>query len=341
MPRIFPSLRLKRLRKLESIRALVRETKLSADNFIMPYFITDGKDKKEPIPSMPGVFRLSIDNLMKEIDQLYKSGIKAVLLFGVTGKKDEKGTGASKGNGVLQRAIRQTRSIFPYVSIFSDVCLCGYTRHGHCGIVKKSKIKNQKSKIQTKIQNFYIDNDETIKILSKIALSHAEAGVDFVAPSGMVDGQVLSIRKALDENSFGNVGILSYSAKYCSSFYGPFRDALDSSPGFGDRSSYQMDISNINEALREVEADIKEGADIVMVKPALSFLDVIRAVRDNFNIPIAAYNVSGEYSMVKAAAREGLCDERKTALEILVSMKRAGADMIITYFAKEAAKWIA
>ncbi len=341
MPRIFPSFRLKRLRRSESIRALVREARLSADNFIMPYFITDGKDKKEPIPSMPGVFRLSVNNLIKEVDQLYKSGIKAVLLFGVTREKDEKGTESYKKNSIVAKAIRQTRSSFPDISIFSDVCLCGYTRHGHCGIVKKSKIKNQKLKIRTKIQNVYIDNDETLKVLVKIALSHAEAGVDFVAPSGMVDGQVISIRKALDENDFGNVGILSYSAKYRSSFYGPFRDALDSSPRFGDRSSYQMDISNINEALREVEADINEGADIVMVKPALSFLDVIKAVRDNFNIPIAAYNVSGEYSMIKAAAREGLCDERKTALEILVSMKRAGADMIITYFAKEAAKWIA
>ncbi len=340
MSDIFPTLRLRRLRYLKSIRDLVRETRLSPESLIMPYFVVEGRNKKEPIPSMPEIFRFSADNLIREIGEIGKLGIRAILLFGVTNKKDNIGSESFNEDGILQKAIRSVKSKFPDIAVFSDVCLCGYTSHGHCGIVKKSKIKNQKSKIQTKIRNFYIDNDGTLKILTKIALSHAEAGVDFVAPSSMMDGQVRAIREGLDKNGFQDVGILAYSAKYASSFYGPFREALDSTPRFGDRASYQMDVSNTREALREIGEDIKEGADIVMVKPALSYLDVIRELKASFNIPLAAYNVSGEYSMVKFAAKEGICDERKMALEILTSIKRAGADIIITYFAKEAARWI-
>jgi len=341
----FPTIRLRRLRHLKSIRELVRETRLLKENLIMPYFVIEGRAKMEPISSMPGIFRLSIDNLIKEIGQIYKLGIRDILLFGVTKKKDEIGSEAFKQEGVIQRGIKEIKSQFPNIVIFSDVCLCGYTSHGHCGVIRRQKSEDRSQKksplsVFCRLPSDFIDNDETIKVLSKIALSHAKAGVDFVAPSSMMDGQVRAIREILDKNGFKKVGILAYSAKYASSFYGPFREALGSSPRFGDRGSYQMDVSNVKEALREVGEDIKEGADIIMVKPALSYLDVIRQVKDNFNIPLAAYNVSGEYSMVKFAVKEGICDEKNIMLEILTSIKRAGADIIISYFAKKVAGWI-
>lgn len=345
MSDIFPTLRLRRLRYLKSIRDLIRETRFSPESLIMPYFVIEGKNKRESILSMPAIFRLSIDNLIKEIAEIDKIRVKAILLFGITDKKDKTGSESFNENGILQRAIRAVKSEFPDITIFSDVCLCGYTSYGHCGVIRKQKteVRSQRkasSSVFCRLSSDFIDNDETLKVLAKIALSHAKAGVDFVSPSAMMDGQVKAIREGLDKNGFEKVGILAYSAKYASSFYGPFREALDSSPKFGDRASYQMDFSNIKEALREIREDIKEGADIVMVKPALSYLDIIREIKTSFNIPLAAYNVSGEYSMVKFAAKEGICDEKKMALEILTSIKRAGADMIITYFAKEVAKWI-
>ncbi|MDD5449831.1 MAG: porphobilinogen synthase [Candidatus Omnitrophica bacterium] len=337
------------------------ETRLSAEDLVMPYFVIAGKNKREPIKSMPGIFRLSVDNLIGDIDEAQGLGIKAVLLFGVTENKDDEASEAYNKNGVVQRAIREIKKsigkdrdkkgkIRDDVIVIADVCLCGYTSHGHCGIVKKS-------------QWSMVNNDATIKVLAKIAVSHAEAGADLVAPSAMADGQVAAIRAALDKNGFEDTGILAYSAKYASNFYGPFREAAASVPRFGDRKTYQMDFRNSGEALREIKRDIDEGADIVMVKPALAYLDVIRRAKDRFNIPLAAYNVSGEYSMVKAYCRssviarspEGatkqsqkrdcfgtscLAMTRDLVLEILTSIKRAGADLIITYHAKEAAKWL-
>jgi len=318
----FPDYRPRRLRKNKHIREMVCETKLSVDDFVYPMFVAPGKRFKEEITSMPGIFRQSIDNAIKEIKQLKELGIKAILLFGVPELKDELGSEAYDENGIIQRALREIRERFDSIVLITDICMCGYTSHGHCGIIRGGKV----------------DNDETLEYLGQIALSHARAGADIVAPSDMMDGRVGAIRSALDENGLIDTAIMSYSAKYASAFYGPFREAAKSSPEFGDRKEYQMDPPNVREALREIALDIEEGADIVMVKPAMSYLDVIRAAREEFDYPLAAYNVSGEYSMVKAAGRLGWIDEKLVVMEMLTSIKRAGADIIISYFAKEAAR---
>jgi porphobilinogen synthase len=301
---------------------MVCETKLSVDDFVYPMFIAPGRRFKEEIISMPGIFRQSIDNAIREIRQVKELGIKAILLFGIPELKDELGSEAYDENGIIQRALREIRKRVDNMLLFTDVCMCAYTSHGHCGIIRGGKV----------------DNDETLKYLGEIALSHARAGADIVAPSDMMDGRVGVIRNALDEEGLINTGIMSYSAKYASAFYGPFREAAKSSPEFGDRKEYQMDPPNVREALREIALDIEEGADIVMVKPAMSYLDVIRAAREEFDYPLAAYNVSGEYSMVKAAGRLGWIDENLVIMEMLTSIKRAGADIIISYFATEAAR---
>ncbi len=310
---------------------MVSQTRISASDFVMPYFALRGRNKKETIKSMPGVYRLSIENIVKDIEEIKGLGINSALLFGIPVKKDEYGKEAYNKDGVVQRAIKAIRKDIGDIVIITDVCLCGYTSHGHCGIVKRPKTKNK---------DFYIDNDETLKILSKIAISHAEAGADFVAPSAMMDGQVRAIREALDKNGFQDTGILAYSAKYASNFYGPFREALDSTPEFGDRKTYQMDYRNADEALREIQEDINEGADIVMVKPSLAYLDIIYRAKEKFNIPLAAYNVSGEYSAIKKLSQGDKVKEKDLALEVLTSIKRAGADIIITYHAKEAVRWL-
>lgn len=318
----FPITRMRRLRKNENLRRMVREATLSVDNLIYPLFVTYGKGVKDEIVSMPGSYRFSIDTLSKEIKEVKSLGIPAVILFGIPEKKDDVGSEAYNPNGIVQRAIKEIKSAVPDLIVITDVCIDEYTSHGHCGVVKGNEILN----------------DPTLKLLSKMAITHAKAGADMVAPSDMMDGRVGAIRKALDEKDFTDIPIMSYSAKYASAFYGPFRDACDSSPKFGDRKSYQMDIGNSDEAIREVALDIEEGADIIMVKPAMAFLDIVRRVKDEFNMPVAAYNVSGEYSMVKAAAEKGWVDGEKIMMEILLNIKRAGADMILTYFAKDAAK---
>jgi porphobilinogen synthase len=314
----------RRLRRSKNIRDLVRETNLSAADFVKPLFVVNGENIREEISSMPDNYHLSLDQLKKEVKRLLDLGIKAIILFGLPKYKDAEGSSAWQQNGIVQKAVRQLKKEFPELLIITDLCLCQYTDHGHCGILENDKIKN----------------DATLDRLAKIALSHAEAGADMIAPSDMMDGRVAKIRQALDENEFKEIGIMAYSAKYHSSFYGPFRDAAHSAPGQGDRSSYQMDAANSDEALREIELDIKEGADIIMVKPALSYLDIIQKASDNFNLPLAAYNVSGEYAMVKAAAEKGWIDEKSVALEILTSIKRAGADIIITYWADSAVQWL-
>ena len=318
----FPITRMRRLRKNENLRRMVRETSLSVDNLIYPLFVTYGKSVKDEIGSMPGSYRFSIDTLSKEIKEVKSLGIPAVILFGIPEKKDDVGSEAYNPNGIVQRAIKEIKSAVTDLIVITDVCIDEYTSHGHCGVVKGNEILN----------------DPTLKLLSKMAVTHAKAGADMVAPSDMMDGRVGAIRKALDEKDFTDIPIMSYSAKYASAFYGPFRDACDSSPKFGDRKSYQMDPGNSDEAMREVALDIEEGADIIMVKPAMAFLDIVRRVKDEFNVPVAAYNVSGEYSMVKAASEKGWIDGEKLMMEILLNIKRAGADMILTYFAKEAAK---
>ncbi|MEW6009559.1 MAG: porphobilinogen synthase [Candidatus Omnitrophota bacterium] len=332
------AIRLSRLRKNKTTRDWVSQTNIDIDDIIMPYFVAEGVNLSIPIASMPGINRFSIDALIKDISKL--KGLRAILLFGVTDKKDAIGSKSYDKNGLVQKAVRAIKREFRDLIVITDVCLCGYTNYGHCGIIKKSNIKYQKSKIQIKNQNFYIDNDKTLKILAKIALSHAQAGVDFVAPSGMMDGQVGTIREVLDKNGFKDAGILAYSAKYASSFYGPFRDALDSAPAFGDRKSYQLDFRNSDEALREISEDIEEGADIVMVKPALAYLDIIYQAKQKFNIPLAAYNVSAEYAMLKKMSGNDEEKERELVSEVLTSIKRAGADFIITYHAKDIFKWL-
>ena len=320
----FPQLRLRRLRRTEALRTLVRETQVNTGDLIYPFFVIEGSQVKQEITAMPGIYRYSTDLLPKEVEEVAELGIPAILLFGIPENKDEIGSSAYHPEGVVQQAIRTIKKTTPELLVVTDVCLCGYTSHGHCGIVV----------------NGYVDNDKTLELLAKTALSHAEAGADIVAPSDMMDGRVKAIRQALDENGFNNIPILAYAAKYASTFYSPFREAADCAPQFGDRRSYQMDPANWREALREVEQDIAEGADIVMVKPALPYLDVIRKVRDTFNHPLGAYNVSGEYAMVKAAVQQGWLDERRTVLEILTGIKRAGADIIITYHAKDVARWL-
>jgi porphobilinogen synthase len=317
-----PFRRLRRTRMTEQLRSLVRETELSLNDFIYPLFVVPGTKHRKEVASMPGVFQLSIDELVRECEEVKDLGILAVILFGIPEHKDETGSAAYDEHGIIQTAVRTLKKEIPDLIIITDVCLCEYTSHGHCGILQNGKIVN----------------DASIELLAKEALSHAQAGVDIIAPSDMFDGRVKAIRTVLDANRYLDIPILSYSAKYASGFYGPFRDAAESAPKFGDRRSHQMDPANSEEALREIEQDINEGADIVMVKPALSYLDVIRRVKDRFHIPIAAYNVSGEYSMIKAAGRNGWIDEQRVMMEVLVSIKRAGADLVLTYFAKDAAK---
>jgi len=317
----FPITRLRRLRKTAALRDMFRETSLSAADFIYPLFIVEGENVKKEISSMPDQYQLSIDNVLRECEELTKLNVNSVILFGIPNEKDEVGTGAYADDGIIQKATRAIKERFPEMIVVTDVCLCEYTSHGHCGVV----------------ENGYVDNDKTLELLAKEAVSHAQSGADIIAPSDMMDGRIGAIRTALDGNGFSDTPIMAYSAKYSSGFYGPFREAAESTPQFGDRKTYQMDFGNSDEAMREIVLDIQEGADIVMVKPALSYLDVIRRAKDNFNIPICAYNVSGEYSMVKAAARNGWLDGEKVTMEVLTSIKRAGADVIITYFAKEAA----
>lgn len=311
------------------MRRLVRETGLGVDDLIAPLFVRPGRNVRKEIASMPGQFQFSVDEAAREAGELCKAGIPGVILFGIPPKKDKMGTGAYAADGIVQKAVKRIRKEVPELLVITDVCLCEYTSHGHCGVVKR------------KGKDFEVDNDATLKLLAKTALSQARAGAHIVAPSAMMDGQVAVIRDALDDAGLGDVAILSYSCKFASAFYGPFRDAAESPPQFGDRSSYQMDPANTREALREAEMDEVEGADILMVKPALAYMDIIRLVRDEFDLPLACYNVSGEYAMVKAAAARGWIDERKIVLEILTSLKRAGADMILTYHAKDVAKWLA
>ncbi len=321
----YPIQRPGRLRLSKSLRRMVRETRLSTDNLVYPLFVVPGKNIKEEIQSMPGNFHLSVDNLVKEAKEANDLGIPATMLFGLPERKDEKGSQAYAKDGIIQQAVRAIKDALPDYMVITDVCLCQYTSHGHCGILKEGRLLN----------------DSTLQVLARTAISQVESGSDMVAPSAMMDGQVRIIRQALDENGHGNIPIMAYSAKYASSFYGPFREAADSAPQFGDRKSYQMDPANIEEALREVELDLEEGADIVMVKPALAYLDVISRVKQEFNVPLAAYNVSGEYAMIKAAAEKGWVDEKKVALEVLTSIRRAGADIILTYFASQVAEWLA
>lgn len=321
---IFPQVRLRRLRSSEAVREMVRETRIDSGDFIYPLFVMEGQNIKQEISSMPGIYRFSPDRLTEEAEEIAGLGIPAVILFGIPLHKDEAGSHAYHPHGVIQQAISLLKKAAPQLLVVTDVCLCEYTSHGHCGLIQGDKI----------------DNDSTLPLLVRMALSHVEAGADMVAPSDMMDGRVAAIRQGLDEKGFSHIPVLAYSAKYASGFYGPFREAAESAPQFGDRRSYQMDPPNAREALREIELDIEEGADIIMVKPALSYLDIIRRTRDKFSLPIAAYNVSGEYSMVKAAGRNGWLDEKRVTMEILTSIKRAGADIIITYHAKEVANWL-
>lgn len=315
--------RTRRLRNSQNLRDIVRNVRLSIDELIYPLFIEEGENIKEEISSMPGQYRFSIDNLTPELETLKELGIKSLLLFGIPKHKDPVGSEAYNPNGIVQNAIRFIKKNFPEFLIITDVCMCEYTSHGHCGI----------------LDNCYVQNDETIKYMAKIALSHAQAGADIVAPSDMMDGRILEMRTLLDENGFVNTPIMAYSVKYASNYYGPFRDAANSAPSFGDRKTYQMDFRNSKEYFREVESDIEEGADFIMVKPALAYLDVIKAI-ENINLPLVAYNVSGEYSMVKAAAMNGWINEKGIVMENMYALKRAGVDLIITYHAKEIAQWV-
>lgn len=313
----------RRLRVSEGMRKLVREINVSVSDLIYPIFIVEGEGQKQEIPSMPGIFRLSVDNYLKELEEVSSLGIPGVLLFGIPDCKDEAGSGAYDPDGIIQRALREGKKRFPELLFIADVCLCEYTSHGHCGVIKEGRILN----------------DPSVELIARTALSYAEAGADIVAPSDMMDGRVGAIRKALDEGGFSDKSIMAYSVKYASSFYGPFREAAGSAPAFGDRKTYQMDYSNIKEAVREAELDIEEGADIVMVKPAMAYLDIIREVSASCSVPVAAYNVSGEYAMIKAAAANGWIDERGAVTESLTAIKRAGAKIIITYFAKQMAEY--
>ena len=318
----FPKYRPRRLRRNEKLRELIRETILNPKDFIYPLFVCPGRNVSHPVASMPGVSQQSVDRIVKECREVHSLGIPGVILFGIPERKDPMGKEAYSDSGVVQKAIREIKSKVPDLLVITDVCLCEYTDHGHCGVIKKGEV----------------DNDDTLKLLAKEALSHAKAGADIVAPSDMMDGRVGAIRAVLDQNGYSHVAIMAYAAKYASGFYGPFREAADSTPKFGDRLSYQMDPANTDEALREVELDIREGADIVMVKPAMAYLDIVYRVKQKFGYPVAAYNVSGEYSMIKAAGKNGWIDEKRVAEELLLSIKRAGADMILTYFAKDMAK---
>ncbi len=350
----FPITRLRRLRQSEPLRAMVRETRLTPDAFIYPLFVCPGTGVRKEVSSMPGVFNLSVDEAVKEARAAFELGVRAVILFGLPSTKDEVATGAWEDEGIVQQATRALRRELPHLIVVGDVCLCEYMSHGHCGVVQP---KNQPgahgprvvavspaqvgaAMDQALTNEFEIVNDLTLEILAKTAVSQVRAGIDVIAPSDMMDGRVAAIRKALDEAGFSNTPILSYAAKFASGFYGPFREAADSAPKFGDRRSYQMDGANLREAMREIAADLEEGADIIMVKPAIAYLDVIAEARRRFDVPIAAYQVSGEYAMIEAAARNGWIDRQRIILESLVSIKRAGADIILTYFAKDAAKWL-
>ena len=319
---LFPDYRPRRLRQSEALRRMIRETSLTVNDLIQPLFVIGGRNVKTPIQSMPGHFQLSIDNFLNTAKEAHELGIPAIVLFGVPDKKDSLGTQAYAGDGIVQKATRAVKDKFPELVVITDVCLCQYTDHGHCGVVEGNTI----------------DNDASLDLIARTALSHAKAGADMVAPSDMMDGRVGEIREILDENSFSQIPIMSYAAKYCSAYYGPFRSAADSAPKFGDRKTYQMDPANALEAIREVTMDIEEGADIIMVKPALAYLDIICRVREEIDLPVSAYNVSGEFSMIKAAEKMGWIDGPKVMMETLMSIKRAGADMILTYFAVEAAK---
>lgn len=316
--------RFRRLRVNSAMRRMVRETRLDKSDFIYPIFVAAGENIKTPVPSMPGVYQYSIDKLDEILSQIWDSNISGLLIFGIPAHKDERATSAYDDNGITQNAIRYIKSKYPEMLVIADVCLCEYTSHGHCGMICGEKILN----------------DETLPLLAKMAVSLANAGADIIAPSDMMDGRVAAIRSALDENGLADIPIMSYSAKFASGYYSPFRDAADSAPSFGDRKTYQMDCANGREALREIADDISEGADMVMVKPALAYLDILRAARDRFELPLVAYNVSGEYSMVKAAAQNGWIDEKRIVMENLIAIKRAGADIIITYHALDAAKWL-
>ncbi|KYH33145.1 porphobilinogen synthase [Neomoorella mulderi] len=320
----FPVRRPRRLRQNETLRAMIRETEINVRDLIYPFFVIHGQGIKNPVPSMPGVYQLSIDNLVKEAAGVVAAGIPAVLLFGIPAVKDEVGSGAYDPRGIVQEAVRALKGAYPGLLVITDVCLCEYTSHGHCGLVDGGQVLN----------------DPTLELIAKTALSHVEAGADIVAPSDMMDGRVGAIRRLLDTEGFTHTPILAYAAKFASTFYGPFREAAGSAPRFGDRRSYQMDPANSDEALREVELDLQEGADMIMVKPALPYLDIIRRVKDNFNAPLVAYQVSGEYAMLKAAAANGWLDEERTVLESLTAIKRAGADLIITYYALDVARWL-
>lgn len=319
---VFPEYRPRRLRRTETFRAMIRETRLAPEQMIYPLFVLPGKGVREPVPSMPGVFRLSVDQLAAEARDCLALGVRSVLLFGLPEKKDGLGSGAYAKNGIVQQAIRELKNRTPEMSVVTDVCLCEYTDHGHCGCLVGEEV----------------DNDATLELLAKTALSHAQAGADMVAPSDMMDGRVSEIRTALDEDNFHNVPIMSYAVKYASAFYGPFRDAAECAPQFGDRRGYQMDPANSREALREATLDVDEGADILMVKPAIAYLDIIARLHDEFDLPVAAYQVSGEYAMIKAAAERGWIDGERVMAESLIAIRRAGADIILTYFAKEMAR---
>ena len=320
----FPQVRMRRMRESPVLRHLAQETRISVGDFIYPIFVTHGRGVRNPIDPMPGMYQLSLDNLIAEIDEVVSLGIGAVLLFGLPAQKDPEGTEAYEASGIVQEAIRVIKQTAPHMLVITDVCLDEFTDHGHCGVIRNGRV----------------DNDATLELLARMAVCQAEAGADMVAPSAMMDGQVTAIRTGLDDTGFDHLPIMAYSAKYASSFYGPFRVAADSAPQFGDRRGYQMDIANSREAMREIQMDIDEGADIIMVKPALSYLDVISQARETFGYPMAAYNVSGEYAMVKAATENEWIDGQRITLEILTSIKRAGADMIISYHAKEAARWL-
>jgi porphobilinogen synthase len=317
----FPAIRLRRLRRTGALRSLVRETRLDLDDFVMPLFVGPTTERNEALPPMG---RFSVEELVGEVEELVRLGVPGVILFGIPEEKDDEGTGAYDDDGIVQRALRELRPRFPDLVLVADVCLCEYTSHGHCGIVEDGRVLN----------------DPTLELLARTAVSHAEAGADVVAPSDMMDGRVAALREALDDGGFEETPIVSYAAKYASAFYGPFREAAESAPAFGDRRGYQLDPANVREALRECELDVAEGADVLMIKPALPNLDVLRAVREEFDLPVAAYNVSGEYAMVKAAAAKGWFDERQAALESLTAIKRAGADFVVSYWTKELAGWL-
>jgi len=320
----FPALRMRRLRRSETMRRMVRETAIAPSDFIYPFFVTPGRASRQPVSSMPGVFQLSVDEMVADAREVSNLGIPAVLLFGLPDFKDEVGSQAYAPDGIVQIAIRELKERLPELIVIADLCLCEYTSHGHCGVVEGGEVQN----------------DATLELLNRTALAQAEAGADIIAPSDMMDGRVGSIRQALDARGFSEAAIMAYSAKFASGFYGPFREAADSTPQFGDRRSYQMDPGNGREAMREIELDINEGADFMMVKPALAYLDLIRAARERFDLPLVAYNVSGEYAMVKAAAANGWLDEKRVTMEILTSIKRAGADLVISYHAPDVCRWM-